>query len=79
MFDIFNNRKRDDVLRYIDHRLEVVNKNLQMSFEELRKIDGNSIEAINIMTMLNQQNREYLAVRDELRTIRRVIEHLYDH
>lgn len=77
MFDIFGNKKKDELLRYIDAEIEANTKALHMNFEEIGKLKDNSLENIKCKEELSRCNREILAVRDELTRIRKVIERIY--
>ena len=77
MFDIFGNKKKDELLRYIDDEISVMTGVIDMNNAVFRNSSGNSQECINHKTAILQHNQIHLAVLEELRRIRKEIERIY--
>lgn len=79
MFDIFGNKKKQEVLQYIDHELLVVKERLQPYYKEY---DSLCLEEDNLLTTLRKLYLTSLYQKDmarqiELVKLRKEIERIY--
>lgn len=76
MFD-FCNKKKKELLRYIDSEIEVMRNVIDANNIDFRNSSGDSLECIKHKSRLLEHNQSHLAVLEELRRIRKEVERIY--
>lgn len=79
MFDIFCNRKKDEVLQYIDTEIKIHVNIMNKNFEYVEQIEGRDQDSLNEKEMIFEQNRAICQVIEELQRIKKAIERIYNN
>lgn len=79
MFDIFCNRKKDEVLQYIDTEIKVHVNVMNNNFKYVEQIEGRDPDSLNEKEMIFEQNRAICQVLEELQRIKKAIERIYNN